>query len=245
MSNAFLQDDRVEHSFDRNWQPRKLRRTDPADPWLREGAVPPHAIEDMEGLVRREGERIAGSQGSQVFEILGIVVGPRDGKTWSAARARQVLGAVPGGVGPPVCVRGSSAGREPLQELADLVGGEKIVLEAARRSGLVPVYEFPGSGSVLRRRLPSPGGWCGRPHDFLGGRHDRVAGRGGLRDRSRPGSVASPNRDAHQRPDWTGGYGPRTHCLERPRARRGSRAGISGRPARTTHGVASALRRRR
>ena len=72
--------------------------------------------------------------------MLGIVVAQADGMTWSAEKAREILDR---SIGRPLAVRGSTKGRDPLRELADLVGSEKAVLDSARRSGLVPGVQIP------------------------------------------------------------------------------------------------------
>ncbi|HEX6026993.1 MAG TPA: hypothetical protein VFZ00_33655 [Solirubrobacter sp.] len=66
-----------------------------------------------------------------------IAVRDRDGMTWTAGKIAQVLSATLDGTWTLAYAQGSKeANPDPVAELSALVGGQKVLLQAAKRSRL-------------------------------------------------------------------------------------------------------------
>jgi hypothetical protein len=140
MEAPFLRSAKEAEEYQRQWQPRKVVQFRNAKwPFIRPEP------KDLEDMVRRVVQRIQAEPTARA--AIGVAVEIRDGLSWSATKARELVEA---GIGPKWEVRCvcHHAGRDDaaVQQLLDLLGGKRAkrhVRRAAGSSLLVPELHRP------------------------------------------------------------------------------------------------------
>jgi hypothetical protein len=131
---AFLADADEARRFSSQWRPRRIVPGLDIS-WIFDGP-PPSGLERLVAVVatRLNQERATGNR-----VMIGLAVERGDGMTWSATAARRAVETAVGEDWEVRCVYGSAdRRRSPFDELAELMGGHRSIVRAARRSGLVP-----------------------------------------------------------------------------------------------------------